>query len=154
MNSVLLSPITVDERDSLVKLFLASGDSREFWDKTISELPDVIKLYFKEDPVPHRRVSNLVVRSLEVPHGMESLLNRVRANTYRNDQWYELGRIAFQMMTRFPAEPKQLAGQIVNLVEEIDPVSELLGGIHRKLPSSLVLARWPCCSSPAPRPGA
>src|SRR5262249_14328832 len=140
MNSVPLSPITADEKDSLVALLLACDDSKDFWDKTISELPDDIKLYFKEDPVPQRRVNNLVVRSLDVNHGLESLLNRVRANTSRNNQWYELARVAFRMMTRFPEESKHLANHIVDQFEEIVPSPQLLGVIYRKFPSILAFA--------------
>jgi hypothetical protein len=130
------SPISADERDSLVTLLLACDDSKEFWDKTISELPTNIKSHFKEDQVSIRRISNLVARCLNVTHGLELLLNRVRENTARSIKWYELARAAFRMMTPFPDDSGQLADQLVNLIEEIAPNTELLNRANRLISGS------------------
>jgi NTP-dependent ternary conflict system VMAP-like protein len=132
----LSSPITVPERDGLVKLLLACDGSPEFWDKTIEELPSDIKHMFKNDRALYTRVSNLVQRCLEVSYGLESLLNRVRSNTARSIQWYELARNAFRLVTRFPEESRFLADQMVDLIELIDPDSRLLNKLPRNLANS------------------
>jgi hypothetical protein len=137
MDSELSSLITRDEQDMLVQYLLACDGSKEFWDKIISELPEDIKIKFDEAANQQMRVSNLVRRCLAVQQGIESLLNRVRAYKGGSDDWVELARTAFHLLTRFPDSYQHLSEQLVDIIEEINPDPPQL----RKLQQNLSIGR-------------